>query len=197
MKREVLRTWRSGRFELELSDTGSADWRGKSRLAYEFRDAGQLIFSGEDFCGSPLHADDSDETVAALLTFLSLRPGDTDRDYFDRYTPKQLDWARTHGEELSWLATELEERARKGFIGCEVESHFNAWRVTLEDGATILLQSDYNQAAFAVACGVVEAPEGWDGLPSKLGNDWIDLDPTLIYACPAEYREVAELEEPS
>ena len=24
--------------------------------------------------------------MAALLTFLSLRPGDTDRDYFDRYS---------------------------------------------------------------------------------------------------------------
>lgn len=130
-----------------------------------------------------------------MLTFLSLRPGDTDRDYFDRYTPEQLDWARAHGEELSWLATELEERARKGFIGCEVESHFSAWRVTLENGATILLQSDYDQAAFAVACGGVEAPEDWDGLPSKLGDDWIKLDPSLISACPAEYRDLAELEE--
>jgi hypothetical protein len=44
-----------------------------------------VLFQGEDFAGSPLHTDDLDETVAALLSFLSLRPGDTDREYFDNY----------------------------------------------------------------------------------------------------------------
>jgi hypothetical protein len=40
-----------------------------------------------------LHADDSLETVASLLTFLTLRPGDTDADYFAGYTPAQMEWA--------------------------------------------------------------------------------------------------------
>lgn len=58
-----------------------------------------------------MHADDSRETVAGLLHFLALRPGDTDRDYFDSYTPAQLEWCDAHGEELAMLAMEMEELA--------------------------------------------------------------------------------------
>lgn len=59
------------------------------------------IFQGEDFSGSPMNADDADETVAALLGFLTLRPGDTDADYFENYTPAQLDFCAQHAEALS------------------------------------------------------------------------------------------------
>ena len=192
MKGERLRSWRSGRFQLDLFDTGRSDWRGQTRLAYTFRDGDKVIFEGQDFCGSPLHADDSIATVAALLSFLSLRPGDTDREYFEPYTPEQLDWARANGEELSMLAHEMEEQARRGMVPCSVETHFSAWLVTFDDSSTLLLQSDYDQAAFAVHCGVVKAPADWDGLPSKLGEDWVSLDPSTICWCPDDYLDAAE-----
>ncbi len=107
---ELIRTWRAGGFSLRLFDTGRYDNRGQSYLGYELRDARKLVFEGDDFAGSPLHADDSDATVASLLGFLSLRPGDTDADYFADYTPAQLAWCQSRGEELSMYATELEER---------------------------------------------------------------------------------------
>ncbi len=59
------------------------------------------LFSGSDFRPSPLHSIDGDESVSALLGFLTLRLGDTDREYFDRYTAVQLDFARDHAESLS------------------------------------------------------------------------------------------------
>ena len=192
MNREKLRSWRSGRFELDLFATNQTDWRGQSRLAYTFRDGGKVIFEGQDFAGSPLHADDSSATVAALLSFLSLRPGDTDREYFERYTPEQLEWARANGEELSMLAHEIEEQARLGMVACSVESHYSAWLVTFDDGSTLLLQSDFDQAAFAVHCGAIKAPDGWDGLPSKLGQDWADFDPSTISYCPDDYLDLAQ-----
>lgn len=195
MNSEPLRVWQSGRFRLELGDTGRRDWRGQSRLAYRFTDGGSLIFEGDDFAGSPLHADDSDATVAALLAFLSFRPGDTDADYFASYTPAQLDWARANGEELSLLASELEERSRRGFVACTVEPYLSAWLVTFDDGATLLLQSDFDQAAFAVACGELEAPDDWDGLPSRLGEAWAAFDCGEITACPDDYLELASVEE--
>jgi hypothetical protein len=195
MNREVIRMWQAGRFKLEIFDTGRQDWRGQSRLSYTFTDGGSVIFQGEDFAGSPLHSDDSDETVAALLGFLALRPGDTDREYFDRYTPEQLDWARANGEELGWLAHEIEERARRGFVPCSVETHYGAWLVTFDSGETLLLQTDWDQAAFAVSCGAIDAPEDWDGCPSKLGPDWASFDPSTIDACPDDYRDTAEPEE--
>ena len=83
-----IRTWMDGGFRLELHDTYCTDALGKCRLAYELYHRDQLVFEGDDFCCSPLHAIDSDESVAALLGFLSLRPGDTDSEYFDGYTGK-------------------------------------------------------------------------------------------------------------
>ena len=59
------------------------------------------LFEGEDFRPSPLHSVDGDETVKALMTFLTLRPGDTDQEYFDNYTPEQLDYCSQHAESLS------------------------------------------------------------------------------------------------
>jgi hypothetical protein len=44
---------------------------------------------------------DSEEVIKTAMTFLSLRPGDTDSEYFENYTPEQLEFANTHGEVLS------------------------------------------------------------------------------------------------
>jgi hypothetical protein len=90
------------RFTLNTWDTGRTDSYGKSILRYQFQDGkGNLLFEGEDFACSPMHAIDSDESVRALLSFLVLRPGDTDEEYFENYTQEQMDFANEHGEILS------------------------------------------------------------------------------------------------
>lgn len=105
---DPIREWASEGFTLTLWDTGRSDSYGKSELAYMLTHDGHTVFTGEDFHPSPLHAIDSDEAVAGILGFLSLRPGDTDSDYFDRYTPEQLAFANAHGEHLAMLAGDLE-----------------------------------------------------------------------------------------
>jgi len=64
-------------------------------------------------------------------------------------------------------------------IPCTVEWYHSAFLVTFEDGTDILLQSDWEQAAFVVDCGLIVAPDNWDGCPSTL-PDWADCDPTEI-----------------
>jgi hypothetical protein len=111
---DTIRVWRREGFSLRLFDTGrSRD--GKTELAYAFSDTrtpdALQLFVGGEFYPSPLHADDSDETVAALLGFFSLGEGDTDSDYFDNYTERQLAWRDSaRREELSLLVYEMEER---------------------------------------------------------------------------------------
>lgn len=101
------------KLHLETWDTGRTDWRGQSYIGYRLRYVSRVpsqrlvIFEGENFSGSPFYADDSNETLGGLLTFLSLRPGDTDREYFDSYTPDQMDFAQTHGEYLSLVAMRM------------------------------------------------------------------------------------------
>jgi hypothetical protein len=104
-------------FRLFLYATERTDSRGCTVLAYRLKrcpngimstKSQTTLFEGEDFRGSPLHADDSDATVKALLSFLTLRPGDTDAEYFDSYTDAQQEWLESHEPEA--LACEVERR---------------------------------------------------------------------------------------
>lgn len=59
-----------------------------------------VVFEGEDFGCSPMHSIDGDESVEACMSFLTLRPGDTDADYFDNYTPEQMEYCQLYAEDL-------------------------------------------------------------------------------------------------
>jgi len=77
----------------------------RPRLAYTLTQhengKSTVLFEGSDFGPSPMHAVDSDETVAALLGFLTLRPGDTDAEYFENYTDDQRTFCDQHAETLA------------------------------------------------------------------------------------------------
>lgn len=96
-------------FTLRVYDTGTSDNRfgpwAKSILAYELvqhdpQHERILLFEGSDFACSPLHAIDSDDCIKSLMGFLTLRLGDTDKDYFDAYTLVQCEFRDTHAESL-------------------------------------------------------------------------------------------------
>ncbi len=81
------------------------EWLGE-RMEYEFYFEGELIFEGRDYRPSPLIESNSRESACQLLTFLTLQPGDTDKEYFDKYTEKQMAWAR------SWACEQLSSEAQ-------------------------------------------------------------------------------------
>lgn len=88
-------------YRLVTYDTYRVDSLGKSILGYFFYDKqGALLFSGEDFACSPVHSIDSLECCASLLTFLTLRIGDTDSEYFANYTEAQLNFANSSDCEM-------------------------------------------------------------------------------------------------
>jgi len=101
-------------YRLVMWDTYMQDRQGKSLLGYSFeqvlpeREAG-VLFEGTDYGASPMHAIDSDSSVRALLTFLTLRPGDTDREYFEKYTPEQMAFAQGDAEELQMYSLDADE----------------------------------------------------------------------------------------
>lgn len=106
---EHMRTWEEGGFRLELFATWQVDGWGKDILAYQLYHHDVLIFQDEGFCPGRGMSIDGDEAVGGLLGFLSLKPGDTDFEYFKDYTPEQMEFAQAHGEELRYLAMTLEE----------------------------------------------------------------------------------------
>ena len=69
-----------------------------------------VIFQGKDF-SPPLGTDPTGkESRCHLLCFLTLKPGDTDKEYFEKYTPEQLEWANSwENEDASVQLMEMSE----------------------------------------------------------------------------------------
>lgn len=60
-----------------------------------------VLFEGTDYGRAPSDASDSDGAVQGIMCFLTLRPGDTDAEYFDNYTEAQRAYCEAHAEALS------------------------------------------------------------------------------------------------
>jgi hypothetical protein len=95
-------------FVLTTWDTHRRDEYRKHILAYRLSfgmgpdwTKDRVLFEGEDYHCAPGHAIDSSEAVAGLMGFLTLKPGDTDEDYFKDYTPEQLEYCAQWAEALS------------------------------------------------------------------------------------------------
>jgi hypothetical protein len=89
----IIRVWDAGRQE-----------PNHTRLDCELRWNGVAVFPrGAAWCGvAGQHSIDGNAARSLVLSLFAMRPGDTDAEYFDSYTPEQLAWATEHGEELSW-----------------------------------------------------------------------------------------------
>jgi hypothetical protein len=57
------------------------------------------LFEGEDY--QTHHKDNSPELIEDLMGFLTLRPGDTDDEWFKDYTKEQLDYCDKYAEALA------------------------------------------------------------------------------------------------
>lgn len=104
LRRIYLRPYLKGigpTFTLTTYDAGTRN--GRNRVAYRLQQSNVKlpVFEGADFGCSPLHAIDSNDTVKGILAFLTLRIGDTDREYFASYTEAQYAFASEHAESLA------------------------------------------------------------------------------------------------
>ncbi len=78
-------------------------------------------------------------------------------------------------------------------IKCTVEENrMGHLTVSFDNGKSIYLQDDVDRASFAVQHGLVEAPEDWDGLTSKLPDGWWESDFESITECMEYYERIAE-----
>lgn len=91
---EFRRLCDGGTLRLELYEIpqGLAE---RPRVAYRFGwlDDPAPLFAGSDYSPGAGCSVDGDASALGLLGWLTLRPGDTDREYFDDYLPAQWAWA--------------------------------------------------------------------------------------------------------
>jgi hypothetical protein len=99
-----------GKYYLVIWDTYAVDdQHGHSHLGYRFvGPGGVVLFQGTDL-GIPRGvAVDSDEVIDSLLGFITMCPGDTDDEYFENYTPKQMEFAEGDDAESIKMALDPE-----------------------------------------------------------------------------------------
>jgi hypothetical protein len=93
-------------YTLTLEETNRRDTYNHIMVKYSFiSPQDEAIFSGEDFGASPLHDAEGIESAKSLLGFLTLKKGDTDEDYFENYTPRQLEFSESFDCERLQLYT--------------------------------------------------------------------------------------------
>ena len=98
-------------YKLSLQSTCIRDEYDHTKVKYTFKSPNnEILFEGNDFgCPSQIKPE-SKESAIQLLGFLTLKPGDTDSDYFDNYTEAQLNFCNSSDcEELSSLVYDYEE----------------------------------------------------------------------------------------
>lgn len=101
------------RVALEWGGTSYSHWHSRSRVLVRCYVQDQTIPGGAwmeivgpdgsaySECGpSPDMSDDGDAAVDLAISCLSIRPGDTDAEYFADYTPEMLEFCTAHGESL-------------------------------------------------------------------------------------------------
>lgn len=82
----------SGTYIVELEHIGERKYR------YTFSTPTQKnLFAGSDLRMGIFHTpENSVDAARTLLNFLTMRPGDIEKEYFDKYTPEQLAWANSN-----------------------------------------------------------------------------------------------------
>ena len=117
-------------YRLLMCDCREPHRQGRPQQAIYYRlvhPDGWIVFEGSDFGANET---DSDDTVRSLISFLTLRKGDTDDEYFKDYTPEQLEWRDSSAEELSMWGVEPEQLEDDPFTMYEVdgeETRFKPW----------------------------------------------------------------------
>jgi hypothetical protein len=103
---EVIKTTRfkanNRTYTLELLDVGHNERIGY-RLWSKVGKKKDIIFNKEKPVFKPGHgwAWDSDKTAHSVMTFITLRKGDTDEEYFENYTQRQIEFRDTEAEGLA------------------------------------------------------------------------------------------------
>ncbi len=95
---------------MTLTETNKRDSNNHIMVEYTFANPlGEVLFVGNDFGASPLHNPTGKDSAIALLGFFTLQDGDTDSEYFDKYTPVQLQFSKSFDcEALSLIVSDFE-----------------------------------------------------------------------------------------
>lgn len=90
-------------FTLHLYDVHNSDDAGRWGVGFVFKEGRRVVFSAltSETAAYGHHTVDGDDAVKNVMGWITLKPGDTDDEFFAKYTPEQLAFVRAHAEILS------------------------------------------------------------------------------------------------
>lgn len=98
-----MSVYKFGGYKLTMLDTGKVNGYGKAIVKYCLKNpSGIKLFAGQDFAASPMDTPTGKQSACALIQFLTLKPGDTDADYFEHYTDNQMEFAQGEAEQIGY-----------------------------------------------------------------------------------------------
>lgn len=111
----LMRSWTTDGFLVELYETGTMVG-SHTAVGYRLYDVdyaietgdASVVFEGTDYGVPSGQTIDGDRAVEGILGFLSLRPGDTDDEFFAGDTDRQTAWRIARGEHLGIYAQDGE-----------------------------------------------------------------------------------------
>lgn len=114
-------------FTVNLTIVSYGDYR-RVNLAYTVVTPTNVVFSGSEFSPSPLFEPTSPECAIDLLSWICLRYGDTDEEYFKDYTPEQSAWARSpQCEEIAATVNDFISEHETQYPSAPNEDGFFLW----------------------------------------------------------------------
>jgi hypothetical protein len=80
---------------------------GHTTIFCELRAPGVIFSRDEFYIGVPRgEVLDSKYSKAMVMSLFAMKPGDTDDEFFEHYSPEQLEFVEEHGEEISLISAE-------------------------------------------------------------------------------------------
>lgn len=91
-------------------------YKGSDRLSYKFYYNKELICEGDDYRPSPMFGIESLDSFVSCLGFMTVRLGDTDKDFFKDHSESHMKFLETNDcEELRLLISDFEDKDSEYF----------------------------------------------------------------------------------
>ncbi len=95
-----MKKYRFGDYVLTLKELDERDKNDHILVRHALKKGDETIFAGDDLGCSPMNEPESPESAEALLSFLLLKPGDVEDEWFEKYSERQMEFAESEADLL-------------------------------------------------------------------------------------------------
>lgn len=101
-------------------------WDGNRVCSYIFSKNDTELMRGDDYKPSIMYSPDERDSIIALLSFMVVRPGNTDKEYFKDHTPQMMEWLKSdERDEVNMMVSDYESGPAEDQDNEDETPHYN------------------------------------------------------------------------